>query len=169
MDTVGLRDRFIEFSKKYKYAVIIVLVGVILMCLPGKKDTTKPVETQAAKSVTVQPSLSESLEQILAQIKGAGRVKVLLTESRGAETLYQVDEDVNTNADSSAIRRDVVLVTGADRTQQGLIRQVNPPGYLGAVVVCDGADNAGVRFSVVEAVKSVTGLGADHITVLKMK
>ena len=169
MDTIGLRDRFTEFAKKYKYAAIIVLVGVILMCLPGKKDITESADAQTVKSVTVQPTLSDSLERILAQIKGAGRVKVLLTESTGAETLYQVDEDVNTDADSSAIRRDVVLITGADRTQEGLIRQVNPPGYLGAVVVCDGADNAGVRFAVVEAVKSVTGLGADHITVLKMK
>ena len=169
MGTIGIGDRLTEFIKKYKYAAMIVLVGVILMCLPEKSDIDQSVETPATKSVAVQPTLADSLEQILAQIKGAGRVEVLLTESTGAETLYQVDEDVNTDSDSSSVRRDVVIVTGADRTQEGLVRQINPPGYLGAVIVCDGADNAGVRLAVVEAVKSVTGLGADHITVLKMK
>ena len=169
MDTVKVQDRFMEFIKKYKYAVVIVLVGVILMCIPSKKEKLLPAEIQITTSVAEQPTLSDSLEQILSQIKGAGRVNVLLTESSGAETLYQVDEDVNTGAETSSVRRNVVLITGTDRTQAGLIRQVNPPGYLGAVIVCDGADNAGVRFAVVEAVKSVTGLGADRITVLKMK
>jgi len=36
-------------------------------------------------------------------------------------------------------------------------------------VVCQGADRAGVRLAVVDAVKSVTGLSSDRITVLKMK
>ena len=76
---------------------------------------------------------------------------------------------MDTDDNSSTIRRDVVLVTGADKTQTGLVRQVNPPQYLGGIVVCEGADNAGVRLAIVEAVKSVTGLGADNITVLKMK
>ena len=169
MDTVGFRDRITEFVKKYKYAAIIVLVGVILMCLPDNKDNVQPVENQIVKNTTSERTLSGSLEQVLSHIKGVGRVKVLLTESSGAETIYQMNEDTDTDAENSSIRRDVVVVTGADRNQVGLIRQVNPPGYLGAVIVCEGADNAGVRLAVVEAVRSVTGLGADHITVLKMK
>ena len=169
MEKIGFRERLTEFIKKYKYAAIIVLVGVILMCLPGKKDQAQPNEIHVNNKVVAEQRLSDSLELILSQIKGAGRVKVLLTESFGAETLYQVDESVDTAADSSSVRRDAVLVTGGDRTQTGLVRQVNPPGYLGAVIVCEGADTAGVRLAVMEAVKSVTGLGADHITVLKMK
>ena len=169
MDTVGFRDRITEFAKKYKYAVIIVLVGVILMCLPGKKEDNQSADTTVVQAATEQQTLSDSLEQILSQIEGAGKVKVLLTESAGSETLYQVDEDVDTGTDSSSLRRDAVLVNGTDRAQTGLVRQVNPPEYLGAVIVCEGADHAGVRLAVVEAVRSVTGLGADHITVLKMK
>jgi stage III sporulation protein AG len=43
------------------------------------------------------------------------------------------------------------------------------PAYLGAVVVCRGADNAAVRLQIVEAVSVFTGLGADKISVNKMK
>ena len=38
----------------------------------------------------------------------------------------------------------------------------------GAVIVCDGAENAGVRLDILRAVGSYTGFGSDRITVLKM-
>lgn len=37
----------------------------------------------------------------------------------------------------------------------------------GVVVVCDGADDAGVRLKIMEAVRSYTGYGSDRITILK--
>ena len=37
----------------------------------------------------------------------------------------------------------------------------------GAVIVCDGADDAQVRLNIIEAVKAYTGLGCDRIQVLK--
>ena len=39
----------------------------------------------------------------------------------------------------------------------------------GAVVVCQGADDAQVRLNVTNAVAAYTGLGSDKITVMKMK
>ncbi|MCD8254562.1 MAG: hypothetical protein LUC36_03325 [Oscillospiraceae bacterium] len=39
----------------------------------------------------------------------------------------------------------------------------------GAVVVCDGADSAAVRYAVTGAVGAYTGLGSDKITIIKMK
>jgi len=39
----------------------------------------------------------------------------------------------------------------------------------GAVVVCQGADEAGVRYCVTNAVSAYTGLGSDKIQVIKMK
>ena len=41
--------------------------------------------------------------------------------------------------------------------------------YLGAVVVCDGADSATVRLRIMQAVSALTGLGSDKISVIKMK
>ena len=166
MDWVNLRSRLTDFIKQYRYAMIIVLVGVILMCLPTGKassDATADIPTQPEE--TVHTSLEESLASILSQIKGAGKVEVLLTEAKGAETIYQSDS--STGADNT--RLETVTITDKDRTQNGLVRQVNPPSYQGAIVVCQGPDSPSVRLAIVEAVSSVTGLGSDHITVLKMK
>ena len=38
----------------------------------------------------------------------------------------------------------------------------------GAVIVCDGAESAGVRLDIFRAVGTYTGFGSDRITVLRM-
>ena len=66
-------------------------------------------------------------------------------------------------------RKSTVLISGDNRAENGLLRQRNPPVYLGAIVLCQGADKASIRLAIVEAVTDATGLGSDRITVLKMK
>lgn len=165
MDQLEISGRIKEFFIKYRYVILVVLLGVALMCFPtGKKKVAEPIPVNVAES-TVERELEDALAHILSQIKGAGKVEVLLTEASGAETMYQ--SDTHTGSDTG--REDTVIISGSDRSQTGLVRQVNPPSYMGAIVVCQGADSASVRLAIVQAVSSVTGLGADHITVLKMK
>lgn len=167
MDRMNLQGKSLDFLKKYRYVALIVAVGVLLMCLPaGERGESEPTE---AVIVAEEPDLEEKLEKILSQIEGAGKVQVLLTEQAGQSVLYQTDQDTDSGSDSLTQRSDTVILSGADREEQGLVRQVNPPVYQGAVVVCQGADKATVRLAIVEAVSAATGLGADKISVLKMK
>ena len=164
MDWVTLRSRGKELVRKYRYVLLVVLAGLFLMALPDGKNA-KAAPEPAAAEMEPRQDLQTELEEILSQIQGAGRVRVLLTQREGERTVYQTDED----STSSGIRSDTVLLNGSDRSQTGLVQQVNPPTYLGAVIVCQGADSASVRLAIVSAVGSVTGLSTDKITVLKMK
>ena len=92
----------------------------------------------------------------------------MLTVAAGEKIVYQTDEDIS-GGENVTTRIETVIVTGTDRAQTGLIQQVNPPTYLGAIVVCQGADRPAIRLAIVEAVSKVTGLGSDKISVLKMK
>lgn len=160
MDLETGKQQFITFVKKYQYVLLVVLVGVVLMLIPQSPRESQTV-TQTEEVVEVD--LQMQLAAILGQISGVGKVKVLLTEAAGADTVYQVDTRQNqANADT-------VIITDRNREETGLVKQIFPPVYRGAVVVCQGADSAGVRLNVVDAVKSVTGLSSDCITVLKMK
>lgn len=161
MDWIAYNGKAREWLKKYRYVLIVLLAGIVLMLLPAQK------ETPAAQPVPTQPetTLQESLTEILSMVSGAGEVRVLLTEAAGEETVYQLDED----SDDSGLRRETVLVSDTNREKAGLVRRVNGPEYLGAVIVCQGADSAAVRLAIVEAVKSATGLSSDRISVLKMK
>ncbi len=156
-----------QLLHKYRYPLVILLVGLVLFTLPGKQEEKTPTTTQS--SASQKPDTTQSLTQILSQIKGVGRVRVMLTVAEGEKTLYQSDEDVTEGENSTSIRQETIILSDADRNQQALISQILAPRYLGAVIVCQGADDPSVKWAVVEAVSKATGLGADRISVLKMK
>ena len=163
MDLTAISGKVVEFAKKYRYVILVLVIGIGLMLLPegARQEETEPVQSQQA-----QPDMTQQLRQILSRIKGAGDVEVLLTLSAGEETVYQTDEDLS---ESGGIRGETVIVADSDRNEQGLVKKILPARYQGAVIVCDGAENPAVRLAIVEAVADATGLGADRISVLKMK
>lgn len=168
MDMTAIGTKILEFIKKYRYVILVLVIGIGLMAIPDRIETD-PEPTTATVVSSTQTDQTEELTQILSQIRGAGKVKVLLTIAAGEKTVYQTDQDTSTSADSGTIRHETVIVTDADRTQHGLIQQIVATEYRGAIVVCQGADDPNVRFAIVEAVANATGLGTDRISVLKMK
>ncbi len=161
--------KIVAFLKKYRYVILIFAIGFILMTLPA--DTGKSInKEQTQKEVTMaKESLEDRLSAVLSNVAGAGEVQVVLTVAAGEEILFQTDNDIANNGDSDNSRLSTVIITDADRCENGLIRQVIPARYQGAIVVCHGADDSSVRLEIVEAVARVTGLGTNRISVLKMK
>ena len=168
MDLGIVREKIAGFLRKYGYVVLILAAGIFLMCMPDGTRTQSPVSETVESSLTV-PDTQAALEEILSQIDGAGKVKVLLTVGEGERILYQMDENSATGPDTRSVKVETVIITDQNRAQAGLIQQINPPIYLGAVVVCQGGDRASVRLAITEAIRAATGLTADKITVLKMK
>ena len=161
MDASLPKQRINALFGKYKYPILVLLVGLALLALPKvepPEQVTLPVETAPAED------LERRLEALLSQIAGAGQVRVLLTEETGRETVYQTD----TQTDADSLREDTVIVEDSARTEMGLVRRTLEPSYRGAVILCQGADAPGVKLAIVEAVRCVTGLGADRISVQKL-
>ena len=168
MDIGIFRTKASELIKKYRYAGIVLIVGLVLMVLPtGNKEKSLTVPTESENCTST--SADETLAQILRKIEGAGEVHVLLTIASGEETIYQTDDNISVSENSSTTQVDTVTVTDANRNQAGLIKQINPPVYQGAIIVCQGASSASVRLAIVDAVSKVTGLNSTNISVLKMK
>lgn len=167
MDRIDITKRVTELFGKYKYVLLILAVGLLLMSLPERTNESVPKEVIVHEPKS--KSHAEELEDILSQISGVGKVKVFLTEASGAETVYQTDEDRNISNDSEHIRVDTVIITDANREERGLVRTVTPPVYLGAIIVCQGGDRPSVKLSIVDAVSNVTGISSERISVLKMK
>lgn len=168
MDIKAIPNNVSAFFKKYRFAILILCLGVVLMTIPVSDK--KPIASvESNPDVGVGESMEQRLADVLCQIKGAGKVQVMLTESAGEEVLYQTDNNSNSAENTNADKRDTVIISDGNRNQSGLVRQINPPGYRGAVVVCQGADNPTVQLAIVDAVSKLTGLGANRISVLKMK
>lgn len=168
MEMKKIPDNISRFIKKYRYAALVLAIGLILMAIPKNTKTNQPDDAAQIISVS-EATISDQLADILSQINGAGKVQVMLTVAKGEETIYQTNSDCILSNDSNNTQADTVTVTDSERNENGLIRQIIPASYMGAIVVCQGADNHSVKLAIVEAVANITGLGADRISVLKMK
>lgn len=169
MDLKGISKTIQSFLLRYKYVLLIVFIGLVFLFLPTEQSGTEDTNAHQEKITFTESSIEEKLAEILTSVCGAGQVKVFLSEGSGSETIYQTNEDMSVSDDSSDNRSDTVTITNSNRDEQGLIRQINPPKYLGAIIVCDGADDPVIRLAIVDAVCKITGLGANSISVLKMK
>jgi stage III sporulation protein AG len=156
--------KILTYCKKYRWPALILLIGLVLLLLPGKNavDQTTPVINQTQDNIL---SLEEALSVILSTVQGAGKVRVMLSLASGEETLYQSDTNIT---EGGSGKHDTVIVSDAQRNELGLIKQINPPVYKGAIIVCQGADSPAVRLNLMEAVSKVTGLTSDKISILKM-
>ena len=157
--------------ERYKYAVLVALVGVGLLLIPTGTRPDTEITPQQTQTTSDSSDLQRQMEEILAAMSGVGQVKVLLTvDSDGERQLAQSTElcysgDVSAPNDYSR-RSETVLVDG-DGGEETIVVKTVYPTYRGALVVCTGGDRAEVRLAVTEAVAALTGLSSDHITVAK--
>ena len=84
------------FAAKYKYVLIILLAGLILLLLPTGSRTKAKTAQAAAVSEQTQPQTIQAEEQrlttLLQQINGAGQVRVLLSYRCSAERELATDD-----------------------------------------------------------------------------
>ena len=145
-----MHNKILRFWKHYKFVALVALIGIVLLCIPdGGADIAPVQETQAENSAV---TAAQELEAILAKVRGAGQVKVLLSIAEGERIEYQTDTNTDQSENSSSIRVETVILSDGDHNESGLIKQTFGPVYLGAVIVCDGADQPSVKLAIVEDV-----------------
>ena len=168
MEIKLLKTKMVPWVKKNKSVVIVLLIGVLLMMIPGKKNDSIHRETSFQETANTV-SIEKRLTDILSKIKGVGLVEVMLTIDEGQKNIYQMDIESTKNGDSTKERSETVIISTADRTQSGLLLQENPPVYRGAIVICQGGDEPSIKLAVTEAFSKITGVKSNAISVLKMK
>ena len=170
MDLTVIRNKLLAWFKKYRFVAIVLLAGILFMLIPtGTKDRDEPITDEIQKSSPQLEITATQLESILSQIRGAGRVEVLLTCASGERTVFHADERSSSSESNQSKECETVLLNNSGRGSEALVSHVIAPEYLGAVIVCQGAGHPAVRLAVSEAVSKATGLGSDRISVLQMK
>ena len=150
--------------KKYKLVLLVAAVGVVLMLLPGGKQTqSAQAETDTRGTYSLEET-ERRMETLLGKISGTGQLSLMLTVQSGAE--LELAEDMD--ADERGQRRETVTLGRGSGTQDVVVTRERYPSYQGAVVVCEGAANPKVRLDIIRAVESYTGYSSDKITILRM-
>lgn len=156
-------EKLKAWFKTYKLALLVLAAGVLLLVWPtGGKQADKGAVPPAASEFD-PAQVEQKLERVLAQIDGAGEVSVALTVAGGVEQRYATDE---TRKKDEAQSKTVIISTGSGTEEAVSVGELWP-AFQGAVVVCQGGGDPEVRLLVTKAVCSLTGLGADRVTVCK--
>lgn len=160
--------------KRYKYVLLIVLLGLILLLLPTGSDEApaedSPITTDDNVYIT---QLEERLSDILSAMEGAGEVRVALTLKTGSQISYQTDNSMTSDTEDGKQRlteeQKTVILSVGSAYDEAAVCATEYPCFRGALVLCGGADDPIVRLNCINAVSALTGLSSDKITVLKMK
>ena len=153
-------ERVLKPLGQNPYIPAVLALGLILMLLPAGESKSQP--QTAEKQELSAPAFSLEAEEkrlghALESIAGVGEAEVLLSLRSTAQR------------DLANSMGEAVILSAGSGKEQVVEESYLYPEYLGAVVVCSGADNAGVRLQVSRAVAAFTGLGSQNIQVLKME
>lgn len=164
------KERFLPILKKYRAVLAVLLAGVLLLASGhGGKEQVQTANTDTAASQSFDLNdFQQELEARLTAIDGAGRVSLMLSLDQTEEAVYAVNTRQTSGSDSRSLESDVSVVSNGGYGETPVTVKSVLPVFRGAVVLCDGADDAAVRLAVTQAVSTVCGIGADKVTVLKM-
>lgn len=181
----GLIVKFakLNFKKKLQYIAILLIVIVILaiyFASVGEPEPQEPVATTAPVSEASASSIEEKLQDTLSKIEGAGRVQVMITYESSAEIVpaISVDTQTSTTTDETEngssltstenTQSEVVTVNGSDGNTALVLKENSPP-VKGVIVVAEGAEDIGVKLSLLSAVETILNVSPDQVDVYKMK
>ena len=102
----------LELFGKYKYVLLVLLVGVLLLLFPsGEKEEgkTNAILTQESVSQFSREALEEKLKRTLSQVEGAGEVYVILTLKEGPkQVLAQEGSATETTRETAPVLEQVI-------------------------------------------------------------
>ena len=124
--------------------------------------------------------LETSLTELLSQVEGAGKVKLMITLESGEENIYAVQEKTDRNEQSVSARRSVqtnarssyeneIVMLDEGSGNRALIEKTMQPAVQGVVVVCQGAGDVKVVSNITNAVSVVLNIPTNRVCVIKMQ
>lgn len=170
--------------------LIILLAGILLVVvtLPTdnkKKESRTTIEDSDSSTPNqweaYQEKVERRLEEILQQVEGVGKVKVMVSLAGTGETVVEKDVPQSQSqveeGDSSGGSRVTKESTWEESTvyiqQNGdsvpyVIKEL-VPDIEGICVICQGGDNGAVAKNISEAVQALFPIEIHKIKVMKMK
>ncbi len=161
-----------EKIKKDKKSLLIVAIGLLGMILvsvseliPGSEAATD--EKTAVYSFENNDEKSE-LEQIISEIKGVGKVSVMLTYEGTNENIY-ANNVSQQKKDTESRTEEEYIILDKGNTEEGLLVKSVYPRVTGVAVVCEGGGSASVKNEITQMLKALYNITSNNISISEMK
>ena len=124
--------------------------------------------------------MKDELEEILSNINGVGKVKVMITyastettipvynEESTEENTEETDSEGGTRTVTQTDVKKEVIYEENDGNKTLITQKTTSPEIEGAIITAEGADSVEIKTNIIQAVEAVTGLPTHRIQVFKM-
>ncbi len=173
----------IKESKKLKMIIVIMLCALtaIIYFLPdGSDDRNKNDQTVISNNSEDHSSKEKKLEEVLSNIKGAGRVSVMITYQSSSEvvtasstetqtsTVIEKSENGGTRESETIVENKAPVTVGSGSGENALVVVEKEPEIKGVIVVAEGAENITVKLSLQKAVETVLQVSPSQVEIFAM-
>ena len=162
-------------NKKMRIALYVCAAGLIaLVYFSG--NNTKNTSEQNVEVVSENEAVTEErLSSVLSQIRGAGRVKVMITYDTTEELVPAMSSSKQTgesqNNDSvtknESEQNQLATVNRGGEQSPFVLTQIQPK-VRGVIIIAEGAADINVKLDLEYAAATVLGVDADAIEVFEM-
>lgn len=172
------------------FFIIILIITIIAINTIWSDNTTKNKSkenindnSKQLASSTIETSsdlgLEPKLKNILETIQGVGKVNVFINYSESSETVAMFNENSKTSTteetDTSGGKRIIeqkdtqkdVVYQDSNGDKIPITQKTIQPKIEGAIITAEGAGNAAVKASIIQAVEAATGLATHKIQVFQ--
>lgn len=178
-------------NKKFINNLFIILTGSIILLIIAnnffdkKKDNTKYLidENKKEYTSTVEEDysiyLEDKLASILSQLKGVGKVDVMITLESTVEkvtakdTTKVIENSIEEDAEGGTRKIEkedltIKVVTKGNNDGLLIVKEIKPK-IQGVIVMAEGADDPLLKESLYEAVKTVLGIKGNKVQIFSSK
>lgn len=154
---------------------VVILCGILLVIISMgtsfsgesaiKQEEKEENDTKEHVTSGYKEKMEQELVQILQNVEGVGRVKVMLTLKSGGTKVTLKD-----NTDSGdKVEEETVLIEDGERNSTPYVVQETEPELEGVVIVCEGGDNVLIKKEITEAAQALFQIDSHKIKVMKCK
>ncbi len=170
----------IKESRKLKYLLIVILCVLMLIIYFFPEKSNKEQKTVISNNTVTEKTAKEQLEEVLSNIKGAGRVSVMITYESGNEvicannvetqknTVTEKTENGSTKESETVIENKTPVTVGTGDGENPLVIIEKEPQIRGVIVVAEGAENLNVRMNLQKAVETVLQVSSAQVEIFAM-
>lgn len=162
--------------------LILFLVGILLavIALPisdtqtnTEQETTTVQDTDNVTEDGYEKKLEERLEKTLKNMKGVGKVTVMITLKASAEKVVEKDLEMTSEVQEgesggkNTSSSETSIYESGSGDEIPYVKQEISPQIEGVLVIAEGGDNAVVAENITEAVQALFGVDTHKIKVMK--
>ncbi len=172
MNIEGIREILakVKGDKKTMAVLIVALAGMLLIMLSetGENDNKDNTSDNNSQYVMSENELCQELENLIENINGAGKAKVMITFEASAETVYAADSQEKTTKDGEKDINSEYIIIDSSGGETGMKLKIISPEVKGVAVVCRGAKNSVIKEQIISLVSALFDISSNKISVAEM-